>query len=395
MKRFALLPLLALAFHALFSQHPILYVNFVSHNEPYDGLHNTFNYTKQKLLCLQLADMVVAEDARWNLGTCDGFVTGAMNVDGAAGANVFRTLAGATYNGHVEIDPRNKNFTTIADLVYNLDSVGANPSHNLSGFIWWSSDTAKLPDWFEYQVPDTGITYPGFTWQADIIWGPGSISPHSNDYNDYGVWKPDTVDRFGDHNPDRHLWTIGNGCQPLYSLDSAENEQVVIDLLQGVVDSLQNDLWPQDKFYCYTITINQSEFGPMLFGKLQKVMDSLNAIGSDKLAWATLSEKKAAFDIWAATHADHSQWLCGETMSAVDPGQVQPSLSLFPNPFQSMIRLQSHDGRPHQVSVLNALGQQVFEESLVSELEIETSNWPAGLYWILCDGKWSAKAAKQ
>ena len=54
-------------------QKPIVYVNFVSHNEPNDNLDLDSNYTPMKALVLQLADTINAKGAAWNLQTCADF----------------------------------------------------------------------------------------------------------------------------------------------------------------------------------------------------------------------------------------------------------------------------------------------------------------------------------
>lgn len=308
-----------------FSQVPVVYLNFVSHNEPKDSLQKPFEYFQSKNKCIQLANLITNKGAAWNIGTCDFFIDGAINHDSAITNpnDVFESLSNFP-NSNIEIDARTKNHLgrNTADAVSMINSCGGTASNNLSGFTYYSSNLTQL-DWYNYQDTLTGNTT-GYKWKADVIWGAGSIPAHSHDLNDYGIWKPDTIgtsvasieSSFYMHNPSRNLWYIGNGCTS--KLDTLSNEQDFITQLRDLLDSLQNGLFPQNKFYCSTITLGQDEFGPTLFNKIMTICDSVNSWGTAKIQWATLSNKMINFHAWQSTPNDYSQWLCGQQYSGLD-----------------------------------------------------------------------------
>ncbi len=380
-----------------FAQRPKLYINIVTHNEPGDQLQNQVNFDRSKGLVLQFADLVVANGAKWNLGTCDGFVQGALTIqNGGTNSNdILETLVTASpYAGHIEIDPRNKNLSgsNVADLYYLLDSCGARPSHNLSGFIY-ASTTATQPDWYQYEDTIKGNVY-DVSWKADVIWGAGSLLPHTNDLNDYGIWKPDTVNNFYQHNPNGRLWYQGNGCQPVQGLDSIEDVQLVIAQIKGAIDSIQTGRWPSSNFYCYAVTANQSQFGPMLFAKMAALMDSVHNIDPAMIEWATTTDKHRAFMSWGGNSGLYSQWNCGMApVSAHAPSDAQAALA-YPNPFRDILHFQFADGKSHEVALYNMCGQSCLQATLHGDDSFACGALPAGMYVAVVDGRDRVRVVK-
>lgn len=137
MRRFLLLFLGWASFAT--AQPPPLYIHIVSHNEPTDTLQQPARYARAKANALQLAAIVDAKNAKWNLQTSDGFVFGARQDQSTSGTNIFSTLSAPPYDDNIEIDPRSKNFPgrNIADQWYLLDSLGAHPTTTVGGFIYY------------------------------------------------------------------------------------------------------------------------------------------------------------------------------------------------------------------------------------------------------------------
>ena len=375
----------------LFAQAPIVYINFVSHNEPNDDLNTFVNFNSTKLKVLQLADIMNMKGAAWNLQTCDEFAKGALDIQGAT-SNIFRDLATSPYDDNIEIDPRNKMsvYTNIADLYHVLDSLGANPTTTLGGFLYSPS-----PDWFKYQKPVNSVSFPGVSWNCNLMWGAGSPG-HSNDYNDYGIWKPDSVtaSTFITHNDGRNIWYVGNGCQPIYALDSTENIADILTPLKAFIDSLQTSKLPQEKFYCYSITINQSHFGPTLFSKVSTICDTINAWGSDKIQWATLTDKLNIFENWQSNPSQYSQWKCGE-MSTGLIEKKNIDFSIFPNPSQGIIELNTNDNQEHNIIIYSALGKEIMTTIFINNEVIDLSEAPSGIYIGTLDNEKTFKIVKQ
>ncbi len=374
------------------AQAPKLYVHIVSHNEPTDNLDaSAINYNRAKTNVLQMATIVDSKNAKWNLQTSDGFVLGALQYDtaGTRPNDVFELLANAPYNDNIEIDPRskNKNGRNIADQWYLLDSCGANPSHHLGGCIYSTTNPGVQPiDWLQYWNPIIGNIY-GNSWQCSLITGAGSYPPHSNDLHDFGVFKPDTTTNFYAHNAARNLWCMGTGCAPL--LDSLDDEQAIIDLIQAEIDSIQNGLWPANKFYVTRIMTNQREYGPMFFQKIAKVIDSLNVISPAQFQWATISETFTAFQSWQSSSSlEHSQWLCGQTLASQSSNVLSPTFSIYPNPFSNFVTIRFPDILFHTIALYDSQGHIVHTAKGFSNTTLELSHLHAGLYFLKTDGSY-------
>lgn len=370
---------------------PPLYIQIVSHNEPTDNLQQPLNYQLMKNKTLQLAAIVDSRNAKWNLQTSDGFVFGARQDQATTSTNIFSTLAGAPYNDNIEIDPRNKNFPNrnIADQWYLLDSLGCNPSKTVGGFLWYICQPSNMqPDWWQYQDTVTGLVH-GNKVKFDKLSGAGSagFTLHCNDLYDFGIFKPDTVTNFYSHNPARSLWCLGTGCAPL--LDSLNDEQAIIDLIQGQVDSIQNGLWPANKFYVTRIMTNQREYGPLFMQKITRVIDSLNLIPSTQLKWATISETFTAFQAWQQSSGlDYSMWGCGETLNSVEPLPANTStFKLFPNPVSSgtALNIQPGDAAAHVIKLFDNTGRQLMQESIRGDATLQLPALASGLYLLRMD----------
>lgn len=387
--------MLLLSFGSVFAQLPKLYIHIVSHNEPTDSLDKLpgTKYFNAKSNALQMADIVDSKNAKWNLQTSDGFVIGALNYDaaGTTSTDIFEILANPPYNDNIEIDPRskNKNGRNIADQWYLLDSCGANPTMTLGGFIWavCPPATSSSIDWFQYRNPIIGNIY-GNSWQCSILSGAGSLFPHCNDLNDFGIFKPLSTTNFYTHDTSltNNLWCMGVGCAPV--LDSLSDEQSIIDLIQGQVDSIQNGLWPTNKFYVTRIMTNQREYGPTFFQKISKVIDSLNLIPSSQLQWATINETFTAFQSWqTSSGSDYSQWQCGQTITGIDEIAKGNNHMIYPNPFNNIITIDFYDEQKHRVEIVDFLGRVIYTSIVQSDTSVDLSKFFNGIYLVRVDDK--------
>ena len=369
-----------------FCQSPKLYIQIVSHNEPNDNLQIALNYNRAKTYTLQLAAIVNSKNAKWNLQTSDGFVLGALNDEASTSTNVFKTLANAPYNDNVEIDPRYKNTggRNIADQWHLLDSLGANPSHNLGGFIYSTTNASLAPiDWEPYRNPIIGNIYHN-SWQCNTLCGAGSYPPHDNDLNDFGIFKPDAATNFYHHNPSKNLWCVGTGCAPV--LDSLSDENAIITQIRQEVDSIMSGKWPSNKFYVSRIMTNQREYGPLFLQKISKVIDSINAMPAAGIQWATIDESLTAFLNWRTTSGiDYSQWMCGQVATDISSPEGINTLSIYPNPSEGLLQVQLEDEKEHLIKVLDIMGKQCFSGTLKSHDSIDLSMLNKGLYFIQID----------
>lgn len=378
-----------LAINSLFAQNR-LYIHLVSHNEPTDTLENPIKYAKAKTNALQMAQIVQNKQVKWNLQTSDGFVMGALQDQSSSGNNIFRQLETAPYTTYIEIDPRskNKNGRNVADQYYLLDSLGAHPTHTLGGFIWAVCPPAQSSsiDWLQYRDTIVGNIYHN-KWQCELLSGAGSLTPHCNDLNDFGVFKPDTTTNFYSHNANKNLWCMGVGCAPV--LDSLSDENAIIQVIKSQADSINSGLWPQNKFYVSRIMTNQREYGPLFFSKLNKVLDSLNTYAGTKIQWASITETMTAFHQWRnSTGLDYSMWNCDHVISATDK-MDETNFYIAPNPSQGNCHVFFKDTQKHSILVTDVLGNKVWSCEKSQEVDFVIDK--PGVYFVTVDQEYSQK----
>ncbi len=385
----------------LFAQTPpVVYINFVSHNEPNDNLHTSINYLDMKTKVLELASIIDSKGAAWNLQTCDGFARGAVNNEtNPTVSNVFKTLTSGSYSDNIEIDPRpkttNASLYNIADTWNYLNTLGCNPTHTVGGFVYSTQDATTQPiDWWVFQDEITSKSLPLTKWKASIMWGAGSYKPHTNDLNDYGIWKPDavsytsTLESFYKHNPNNTVWYIGNGCQPIQSLDADKNIDDILIPLKDFVDNVQNKTLPQNKFYVYSVTINQREFGSVLFQKISDFCDVINSWGTSKIQWKKLSEKFSLFQSWQSTTGlEYSQWNCGTSPTLGVSKNEYNNNTIYPNPSNGIYYMEFSDNQSHSIEVFDVLGHLILKKEIQSKDKIDMNQHNKGIYLLRIDNK--------
>lgn len=187
---------------------------------------------------------------------------------------------------------------------------------------------------------------------------------------------------------------MGVGCAPV--LDSMDNEQAIIDLLQGQVDSIQNGLWPQNKFYVTRIMTNQREYGPLFLQKISKVIDSLNLIPTTQLRWATINETFDTFQQWQITSGqDHSMALCGQISVGVTNLSFNTLYDVYPNPAQDYLTISFHDQEHHEVKLWDASGRIAFSKQIMDTDRMFLNHLPSGVYFLQCDKGFFTKICKE
>lgn len=372
-----------------------LHIHFVSHNEPNDNLQQPFLYQKAKNNLLQMADLVKKYNMAWNIQTSDGMVIGARTDQQNNGNNIFRQLQ-TSYGPCIEIDPRNKNLPgrNIADQWYLLDSLGAQPSLNVGGFLYTvCNGNTSLIDWWPYQDTMVGLYYKNKV-KFKLLSGAGSLPPHCDDLNDFGIFKPDTINNFYRHNPNRNIWCMGTGCAPL--LDSTSDELAIWTLIKGQADSIAKGMWPMNKFYVTRIMTNQRSYGPLFFKKVNRLMDSLATLDTNQLKWSTISHTFHAFAAWQkAQSADFSQWQCGEKWNmSIEKSVLQSKINIYPNPGSDLVWLEPNQNEG-LVMVYNQLGEKMGTFPAGVSQWIDASLWSPGIYYFVSDQGNHASWVKQ
>lgn len=395
-----LISLIAIIFFSItisFAQLP-LYLNFGSHNETidtFDYINSNPDYQLIKGIAKQIADSIIAHNARWNMQVESNFIRGCIIHENAAtNSTDFLQWADATPN--IEVDVHNHfqppflNPYNPSDLAHLLDSCGLTPPrNNIGGFIWKDFTSPSVSeDWTQYQIPVAGYKYPFYSWQPKVIWGGGSPG-HIDDYNAYGIWKPSapTVTDFATHNATNYLTCIGNGCAGDFVLFDTTNEQDVLNNLVSLINYLQAQPTDDSSFYTATIMMNFKNFNSP--GFVQKVSTVLSALDSyaatNKIIWSTLTEK---YNMYHAIHTnpnDHFVRRCEDVNVGIENVSSSGSreLNLYPNPVNDNLSVSSAflTGESSW-KIFSVEGKNILEGKFTDKKLIDVHSLPSGIYFL-------------
>lgn len=413
----------------LYSQTtPKLYFTITSHNEmtnsePYDTAPSYTFYTQTRDTLKKIVDLIYSKGAKYNMQTCQKFVFGCLHKELAATTSTdiiqyAYELGGPPFGRVVEIDPRYKtqSFTTytynMADVAHLIDSTGAKSSKTVGGFVYYNSTVTATQsysvggDWIPFT--NTVIGTLGSNWKANILWGAGSVPPHTHDASNYGTWKPrgtaDSIDFFC-HDPSQNLWIQGNGCS--WVLTPTTNVQAMITEIRTEATKIRNGTYPANKFYNASLMINFKDFGTstvtptfQMPKQLALVIDSINVmVSQNKMIWATISQKQDTFNIWSTANSiPYIQWRCGQTAtvaatcnlaSVTEFNKSDDGLKLYPNPASSELtyEFQSLNGDKIYFYIVDNLGREVLRKQVAgSNGKIEVESLPPGIYTINATG---------
>ncbi|MBS3772828.1 MAG: hypothetical protein KGY55_01355 [Candidatus Thermoplasmatota archaeon] len=275
---------------------PPIYVSVVTHNEePLSGLYPDFvdnetAFWKHRKAVIDFAMMLSDEGVKYNFQSDWNFLLAATLYDAGDadtnGKNIIRFLK---EDVGVEIDPHaHETQYNYADVAYLIESLGVTPSHIVGGFIAYPPEDAKTE---YFREPLTGWVYPGYQWQADVLWG-GATSLHQNEEHLWisGIWKPKDNDNFLVHDDQAPLPHIGN-----YQLKHG---------FQGVQDLLQKQQQGEleaGKIYTQTVFVGQNKLvNQQYIHEVQQQIQNLSAYTSAGLIqWVGLAE---LIDIWVTEY---------------------------------------------------------------------------------------------
>lgn len=395
---------------------PTLYFGITSHNEPAEVYSTTATYNPVRDTLKKIVDLIYAKNARYNLQTNPSFVQGCLVLEQAATTATdileYANKIGGIPSNIVEIDPRYKgsSFYNIADVSYSITLTGAQSSKIVGGYIYFDKTTPPgtytLGDWLPYTLSITAQNTPTYSWKADIIWGGGSLPPHTKDLENYGVWKPrgkqDSIDYYC-HDPNQTVWNQGNGCG--WVLTPTTNVNSLIAEIRTEATKIKNGTYPANKFYNGHLMINFKDFGTstvtpsfQMPATLSRILDSINVMVSQgKIIWNTITQKQNSFAAWSSsTGIAFSQWKCGQTVTlspTCAPNKLNEyanyfdiGISIFPNPANDQLHY-VWDNSFYDlatISFYDHTGKWVLTESVSnSKGTLNVGKLPSGIYFIV------------
>lgn len=369
-----------------------LYLNFNSHNEISDNIQYSSAgvWTQYRGYVLQLAGIFSNAGAKWNLQADSDFIL-ADHTRESAFTNPNDLLDSLDATPTVEVDPHNHfdnnasspsyNPYNYSDLAHLLDSAGLNGARkNLGGFLWGTAS-----DWMPYQNLVPGNVYPSYTWRPDVVWGAGSPG-HTNDYNGYGVWKPQGAGLgFLNHDPTKHLTFIGNGCS-LVITDTTHVSTIVNQIVQ-MIQYIHYQPYNSMNMYTASIQMNFRDFSANYIDTVAAIVQGLQPyVTSGDIVYQTLTEK---YTTWYNAHSnvqDHFKLDCqGLPLNTGEVNGNKAVANVWPNPAADVMHLNSDTEAIIYLSIYNSGGQLVFrkqQNTSVYQTEVDVSELPAGIYLL-------------
>lgn len=372
------------------SQLPKLYINFVSHNEEnYSYLINPVDFYSMRPRLIQMAQLTTIKGAKWHLGSDHIMLRAVLEHDTGSvqnntnNQNVLRFISSSFVN-NVECDPHaHESLYNNVDVAYLHDSLGVNPGVVMSGFLYDQLQSGH--DWQDYQNPVAGEMFPNYTWAPEIIWG-AATPGHTNDPDDFGIWKPQSMTSFFSHDDSKHLINYGQGCKIL--VKDTSNISYIMDQVRYIVNAIQTGSAPSNGFYCTSIFFSENNLSSPNFIslKMDNLMDSINVlVAQNKVEWMFIPD---IVENWKNVYNEQAFIMdCDLTVvSSVPDKQIQPNnWGLTPNPSGDQTSFwTSLEMNNAKLSIYNSLGekQKTIEGINGKSILIQKENLPNGIYFV-------------
>ncbi len=371
---------------------PVVYFDFVTHNEDQGPWNSTLYYTADRSYLMSLANYFQANGITMNMQSDWLYLTNTISKETPAlqaTTNNKSILRWMYEDKGVEMDPHGHEQNYIyPDLVKLMDSIGLPESKLMGGSLYGTYNGINL--WSNLINGQFGNVFPNKFWQPNYLMGGGSPM-HIADLNYYGFWNPQDTDNYLTHYPSNQLRHIGTGCE--IKIKDTSNVAVIAAKLRDVVQKVQSGQYPATGFYIQTIFFGHGDLNDSAFyAKLIEVADSANAIVATGAAqWKTL---KQAYTIWEnVNNAQMFQWECGATSTGVTDVSGQNVLVISPNPASDLLSITSMHDPIKQISIRNILGAEVksLEADNVPVVILEINELNTGMYFVVVNGKSAVK----
>ncbi len=378
---FFALTILSLNFKA---QPPVVYLDFVTHNEDVTTWGGTTYYNNNRGRLISLSNYFQTNGITWNMQSDWTYLTSVIQKDTGtvlATTNNKNILRWMYEDKGVEMDPHSHETTYIyPDIVKLLDSIGLPESKVMGGAIYNGANGINV--WTNLINGQNGVIFPTKFWKPDYMMG-GGTPGHVADIKYYGIWNPQSITAYLTHDPSNALRHIGVGCS--IKIKNTTTADSVINAIKDVINNVQSGQHPSNGFYLQTIFFEQGDMNLLAFyNKVLQVADSANVlVASGKAQWKTL---KQAYTIWETTYAAQMfQWDCGQLVGVEQQSIHGNSIKLFPNPNTGIFNLQiDNDLMQGEIVLLNSLGQEVHsQKAMRGKNSVEVTKLPHGFYYCI------------
>lgn len=156
-----------------------VYISIIMHNEePNGGYHPNFVaepavFAQHRAALLAFAEMLYAEGVMFNWQSDWNFLRAVQLYDNEPPStnnkNIVRYLK---EDLGFEVDPHAHETTyNYADVAALIELLGVTPSNTVGGMVVFPPVQSIVE---RLWLPITGWKFPGYTWQAEILWGGGT-----------------------------------------------------------------------------------------------------------------------------------------------------------------------------------------------------------------------------
>lgn len=283
-----------------------VYLTFTTHNEDAEPYNNFFYYRTRRNFVVQLADSIVNKGAKWNFQSDWKFLLAVKNFDTGSvvlntnGKNLIKWLI---EDKGIDCDPHSHeaNGYNYADVAYLHSQLGISPSKIAGGFLYDTIIGGN--NWENLENGIYGRVYTSYFWKPDILWGGGTPS-HVNDPQNYGAWKPQSMENYYIHDPSKHLTLIGNGCNnKIYDTSLVST---VVQRIRNITSAVNYGVFPDTGFYTATVHTQIGSLNASQILKVCQFIDSLKTfVTQGKVIWKNLDE---IYDIWNSDYDKKPFW---------------------------------------------------------------------------------------
>ena len=375
---------------------PVIYFDFVTHNEETSQWDLTPYYTSNRTRLVSLSDYFQLNGITWNMQSDWRYLTNVLTQETPvlmATTNNKNILLWMQDDKGVEMDPHAHESQYIyPDVVKLMDSIGVTESKLMGGSIYNDSNGVNI--WTNLINGQYGLVFPNFFWQPDYMMGGGTPN-HVADLKYYGFWNPQSTTNYLTHDTTNHLRHIGVGCE--IKIKDTTSVAYITDQLKDVVQKVQSGQYPSNGFYLQSIFFEQGDLNnPAFYNKVIEIADSANAIVATGAAqWKTLKQAYTQWD--SAYNAQMFQWECGEIISGIE-NNPENNFKLYPNPASTKIKFEMHGINSFynaDLEVYDLMGNLVYHSIINKKSnEIEVGTWIKGMYFCHLKTQHSVSTSK-
>jgi len=366
----------------VFAQAPIVYFDFVTHNEETFQWNVPNFYSANRTKLVSLSNYFHTNGITWNMQSDWVYLNNVIMQDTTffpitGNKNILRWMH---EDKGIEMDPHAHESQYIyPDVVHLMDSIGLPESKVIGGTIYNDSNGVNI--WTNLVNGQYGIIYPNQFWKPDYMMGGGTPN-HVDDIKYFGIWNPQSPSAYLTHDTATHIRHLGVGCT-IKIWDTSTVAEVVAQI-NDVVDKVQSGQYPSNGFYLQSIFFEQASLNDLAFyNRVIEIADSANAIVASGVAqWKTFTQVTTEWE--TAYNAQMFQWECGEIVSDIE-SVTADNFMVFPNPVSEELKISCSPLKGNsEFAIFDLVGRRIATtkiETGVNQINIDVKQLHTGIYF--------------